>query len=783
MIQFAPGRYRLIIKRLWTFFLVSLAALILYVLAVAVNFLWLFGGMPNLKALENPKSQEASTIYFNDGPQMGKFYLENRTPVDITQVSPNVISALLATEDARFMKHSGIDARSIARAVGGLVTFKNTASTGGGSTLTQQTAKNLFDTREEVYEGLLGKVPVVRLVIAKTKEWILAVRLERNYTKQEIIMMYLNTVSFGNNTYGIKTAARTYFNREPWQLTVDESALLVGMLKNPSLFDPRIFETRARERRNVVLGQMKKYNFLTPDQFVLYKIRPVKLDFNVENQNTNKAPYFCAVVKDYLKNWIKQYNKENGKELNLYTSGLKIYSTIDSRMQRDAEEAVMTNMRDQQAKFYQQWRGRNPWVFRNASNVWQEMPNFIENSVKRTTRYKLLKEVYGDDTKAIWRELNKKVKMKVFTYATRRMEKDTMMSTLDSLRYYKRLLHTGFMSMDPTTGYVRAWVGGVNFKHMKFDHVSQGKRQPGSTFKPFVYLTALNNNYFTTCDRITDRPVVFAHGEDGNGGPPWQPKNSTGRYSGASLSLREALGQSINSVSAQLIKKTKARPVLKTAADLGIDTTGFPANPTLCLGTADVSVMDMVAAYCTFANSGHRVEPIMIYRITDKNDNELARFTLNAVQVISSQKAYDMLYLMRGATEEANGTAKRLATQYKLLENGSQIAAKTGTTSSFSDGWFMGITQNLVSGLWVGGDERSIHFKNIEFGQGARLAMPAWGMYMQKVFADKSLTKYKPAPFLKPNGYKVDCGGYYIDSAQRYIPPAIAPKEEEEILN
>jgi penicillin-binding protein 1A len=783
MIDFASGPYRTLVIRIWNVFLIGFSALLLYVLAVAVNLLWLFGGMPDLKALENPKSQVASTIYFNDGPQMGKFYLENRTPIEITQVSPNVLSALLATEDARFMKHSGIDLRSIARALTGLLTFRNTASTGGGSTLTQQTAKNLFDTREEVYEGLLGKVPIVRLVIAKTKEWILAVRLERNYTKQEIIMMYLNTVSFGNNTYGIRTAARTYFNKEAWQLSVEESALLVGLLKNPSLYDPRLFEDRARERRNVVLGQMKKYGFLTTEQFVTYKIKPVKLDFNIENQNTNKAPYFCASIKEFLKSWIRQYNKENGTELNLYTSGLKIFSTLDSRMQRAAEEAVMANMRDQQTKFYEQWRGRNPWVFRNEANQWQEYPNFIENEVKKTSRYKVLKQVYGDDKAAIWKELNKPVKMKVFTYATRRMEKDTTLSTLDSLRYYKRLLHTGFVSMDPTNGYVRAWVGGINFKYMKYDHVAQGRRQPGSTFKPFVYLTALNNNYFTTCDHITDRPVVFGHNEDGNGGPPWQPKNSGGRYTYRSLTLRQALGESVNTVSAQLMKKTKPVPVLRTAAALGVDTTGFPANPTLCLGTADVSVMEMVAAYCTFANSGHRVKPMMVYRITDKNDNELARFTLNAVQVISAQKAYDMLYLMRGAAEDPNGTASRLRTQYKLLENGNQIAAKTGTTSSYSDGWFMGITQNLVSGLWVGGDERSIHFKSIEYGQGARLAMPTWGMYMQRVYADKTLPKYKPSPFLKPDGYKVDCGGYYIDSSQRYIPPKMAPAEEEEILN
>ncbi|QJW88906.1 penicillin-binding protein [Spirosoma taeanense] len=784
MPEFAPGRYRNTIRKLWQYSLISLTLLVLYVLAVSYNFLWLFGGMPSLKALENPQSEVASEVYTADNHLLGKYYIENRTPIEITQVSPNIVSALMATEDARFVKHSGIDPRSLFRAVGGFITLRDASSSGGGSTLTQQTAKNLFDTRREELRGTLGRIPVVGLVIAKTKEWILAVRLERNYTKQEIMMMYLNTVSFGNNTYGIKTAAKTYFDKEPWNLNVEEAALLVGMLKNPTLYNPRLFEERTRERRNVVLGQMKKYRFLTDEQFLTYKNKPLKLDFSIENQNTGMAAYFRSVIKDDIKAFIRQYNADNpGADLDLYTSGLRIYTTIDSRMQTYAEEAVMANMRDQQKKFYEHWRGRNPWVQKNPrSKKYEEIPGFIETVARRTSRYKQLKAGYGDDEKAIWREMQKPTKMKVFVYGGRRNEKDTTMSPLDSIRYYKRLLNTGFMSMDPRYGHVKAWVGGINFKHMKFDHVRQSRRQPGSTFKPFVYLTAMDQGFVTPCSHLVDRPTVFAHGEDNNGGPAWMPKNSTGRYSGRSLSLREALGQSINTVSAQLIKKTRAAAVIKYAHEMGIQSKDLPNNPTLCLGTGDVSVYEMVAAYCAFANGGIRVRPMMILRITDKNGNVLKTFTPDANQVISANRAYEMLHLMRGAVEEPNGTAQRLRTQYKLLEGGNEIAAKTGTTSNYSDAWFMGMTQHLVSGLWVGGDDRPIHFRTIELGQGGRMAMPAWAMYMQKVYADKSLTSYRPEPFRKPNNFKIDCGGYHIDSTQRYIPPKVVPEDEEEIL-
>ncbi|WP_080054937.1 penicillin-binding protein 1A [Spirosoma aerolatum] len=784
MIEFTSGPYRKIIRNLWRFTLIGITMLIFYVVAVSYNFLWLFGGMPSLKALENPKSEEASEVYTYDRKLLGKYYVENRTPIEISQVSPNVTSALLATEDARFIKHSGIDPRSLFRAVGGFLTFRDASSSGGGSTLTQQTAKNLFDTRQEELRGVLGNIPIIGLIIAKTKEWILAVRLERNYTKQEVMMMYLNTVSFGNNTYGIKTAAKTYFSKEPWNLNVEEAAMLVGMLKNPTLYNPRMFEERTRERRNVVLGQMKKYGFLNDEQLFTYKRKPLKLDFSVENQNTGMAAYFRSVIKDDLKKWIRAYNEENpGAELDLYTSGLKIYTTIDSRMQTYAEEAVMANMRDQQKKFYEHWRGRNPWVQKDPkTKKYVEMPKFIEGVARRTIRFKQLKAAYGDDEKAIWQEMRKPIKMKVFVYGGGRNEKDTTMSPLDSIRYYKRLLNTGFMSMDPRNGHVKAWVGGINFKYMKFDHVRQGRRQPGSTFKPFVYLTAMDQGFVTPCSHLTDQPTTFAHGEDNNGGPAWTPKNSTGRYSYQSLSLREALGQSINTVSAQLIKKTRAEEVIKYAHEMGIESKDLPENPTLCLGTGDVSVYEMVSAYCAFANGGMRVRPMILTMITDKNGNVLKNFSVDAKQVISANRAYEMLYLMRGAVEEPNGTAQRLRTQYKLLEGGNEIAAKTGTTSNYSDGWFMGMTQHLVSGLWVGGDDRSIHFRDISLGQGGRLAMPAWGMYMQKIYKDPTLSQYRPEPFRKPNNFKIDCGGYHIDSSQRYIPPKVVPEDEDEIL-
>ncbi|CAG4991912.1 Penicillin-binding protein 1A [Dyadobacter sp. CECT 9275] len=761
MFELQPGKYRRSILRLWRFAGIGLGLIILYLIAVSYNFLWLFGGMPDLKTLENPKSELASELISEDGKSLGKYFFENRTPIDIGQVSPNLIEALVATEDARFVNHSGIDARSLLRVVKGLISANS--SSGGGSTLTQQVAKNLFNTRSEEYEGLLGKIPLVRIVIAKTKEWMLAVILERKYTKQEIMQMYLNTVSFGNNTYGIKVAAKTYFNREASDLTVNEAALLVGMLQNPTLYNPLRFPTNALNRRNTVLAQMVKYEYLPEDKFEDYKSKPLGLNFTVDSHNTGLAPYFRESMRGYLKSWVKLYNEEHGRNFDLYTSGLRIYTTIDSRMQQYQEEAVTQHMKEQQRLFDEHWKGRNPWVFDNG----KEMPGFIDRAVRSSAHFIALKNEVGEEE--AWKVMRRPYQMKVFSWDG---EKTVTMSPIDSIKYYKRLLRIGMMSMDPRNGRVKAWVGGINFKYLKYDHVKQGKRQPGSTFKPFVYLSALDKNFLTPCDHLTDAPVYFGPEEGAYGG--WTPKNSNNKYSYQSLSLRQALGKSVNTISAQIMKMVKPKAVVEYAHKLGI-TTPLKEVPSLCLGISEVSVYDMVGAYCSFANGGHRAEPMTILKIEDRDGNLLQEFYPKQNQEISANMAYDMLYLMRGAVEDPGGTAGRLR-QYGVTE-GNEIAAKTGTTSNYSDGWFMGMTQNLVSGVWVGGEDRSIHFRTMALGQGGRIAMPAWGLFMQKVYNDPTLQQYRKGPFNKPENYIRDCGKVQSDSTDTYIPPSRSDDE------
>ncbi|TAG67031.1 MAG: penicillin-binding protein, partial [Runella slithyformis] len=478
MIHFLTGKYRKIIVRTWQFALLFLGGVIFYISAVYFNLFWLFGSMPDLKAIENPNSQLASEIISSDGQTLGKYFFENRTPIEFDQLSPNIIKALIATEDARFVKHSGIDPRSMFRVFKGLVSSEQ-STTGGGSTLTQQLAKNLFETRSEKFKGTLGDIPLVKTVIAKTKEWILSVRLERNYTKQEIMMMYLNTVSFGNNADGIKTATKTYFNKEPWNVNLHEAALLVGMLQNPSRYNPRIFRERALARRNTVLGQMQKYGFLSAKDFNRNKVKPLGLNFTIENQNSGKAPYFREHLREWAKQWVKQYNEENGTDLDLYSSGLRIYTTIDSRMQSYAEDAAETHMKDQQAKFFKFFNAKNmnPWVIKKG-NDYVEDPYFLKRAVRRSWRYRELKKAYDSDEEKIWKALQIPVKMRVFSW---RGQRDTVMSPLDSIKYYNKFLRIGMVSMDPRSGDVKAWVGGINFKHFKYDAVAQGKRQPGST--------------------------------------------------------------------------------------------------------------------------------------------------------------------------------------------------------------------------------------------------------------------------------------------------------------
>ncbi|AEI51182.1 penicillin-binding protein 1A [Runella slithyformis] len=772
---FLKGKYRKSIIVFWQLATLTIGGAVLYISAVYFNFFWLFGGMPDLKAIENPESQVASEILTADGQTLSKYFIENRTPVEFDQLSPNIVKALIATEDARFVKHSGIDPRSMFRVLKG-VASSEAGTTGGGSTLTQQLAKNLFQTRSDKYKGILGDFPLIKTVIAKTKEWILSVRLERNYTKQEIMTMYLNTVSFGNNADGIKTASRTYFRKEPWNLNLTEAALLVGMLQNPSRYNPRVFKERALERRNVVLGQMAKYGFLTQESFFMNKLKPLGLNFNIENHNSGPAPYFREVLRDWMKTWLAQYNKENGTEYDLYTDGLRIYTTIDSRMQNYAEQAAEQHMKDQQVKFFNHFKAlkMNPWVIKGTGGGYVPDPNFEKRAVKRSWRYRELKRILGEDEDKIWAEMRKPIKMKVFSW---RGDRDTIMSPLDSIKYYNKFLRIGMVSMDPRNGDVKAWVGGINYKHFKYDQVYQGKRQPGSTFKPFVYCSAIDGNYVTPCETILDHQVCIGD---------WCPKNSTGSFSGQMLTLRQALAKSVNSISAYLMSRVGPKKVVEYAHKLGI-TSRLPENDvTICLGTPNVSVFEMVNAYCTFANSGKHVDPRFVTRIETKDGRVLAEFPPNEKEVISPSIAYQMLFVMRGAVEDPWGTAQRLRTQYKLADN-NEIAAKTGTTSDYTDGWFMGITPNLVTGVWVGGEDNHVHFTSMEYGQGARIAMPAWGLYMQKVYADADLAGNERSPFrrdrfIKPDGMDVNinCGGVKIDTLNTYLRPKVT--DDESIL-
>jgi penicillin-binding protein 1A len=760
---------RTVIKALWISFVGGTFLFILYVFLVSINFQNLFGEMPSLENLENPKSEEASELYTEDNVLLGKYFRENRTAIEFEQISPNLVNALVATEDSRFENHSGIDLRGLLR-----VFFKTLlggqSNAGGGSTLSQQLAKNLFSTRSAKYQGSLSNVPGLKTLVVKTKEWITAVQLERSYTKKEIMTMYLNTVDFGSNAFGIEVASRTFFDRSPDSLNINEAAMLVGLLKAPTMFSPIENPGAALGRRNVVLDQMEKYGYLTTAQFDSLKKIPIYLRYNVENHNQGLATYFRSLSTNFLIAWCRE------RGLDLYSDGLRIYSTIDSRIQKHAEDAVAEHMKDLQKKFFAQWGKRNPWLDEKG----KEIPNFIENAAKKTDRYRALKQIHGKDTLAIIREMKKPVKMSVFTWKNPARQIDTLMSPYDSIKYYKHFLHTGFLAMDPHSGYIKAWVGGINHKHFKYDHVRQGKRQPGSTFKPIVYATALDLGY-SPCYELPDLPVGFPTGDKDNS--VWTPQNSDGKFTGEMFTLRKAMANSINSITANLIRKVGPETVVEYAKRLGI-TSPLDAVPALCLGVSDVSLFEMVGAYGTFVNEGVYTEPFFITRIEDKNGNVLQEFIPKTIEALNEETAYMMIHMLRGATEEKGGTALGL-NQFGLLWQGGEIGGKTGTTQNYSDGWFIGVVPKLVAGAWVGGDDRSIHFRSMDLGQGARMAMPIWGIFMQNIFKDKSLG-IKQQSFPKPEkplSVELDCKKYkklnvQTDSAGVIIQHGI-PKEFE----
>ncbi len=740
------------IKYLWITFIAGFFGFVLFVWMVSIDFLGLFGSLPDFKALENPESEIASELYSADGVLLGQYYRENRSPVSFEELSPNLVNALIATEDVRFQDHSGIDMTAMLRVI-----FKSLLlgqGAGGGSTLSQQTAKNLFKTRTEASQGILSSVPGVRMLIIKTKEWIVATQLEKAYTKNEILTLYLNTSEFGSNAYGIKTAAKTFFNKTPEELTIQESAVLVGLFKAPSYYSPVYNPENSLRRRNTVLGQMKKNNLLTDAAYDSISKLPIELDYSVANQNKGLATYFREIIKADLLRWAKENLKSDGSSYDLYGDGLRIYATIDSRMQRYAEEAVNEQMKVLQAKFYKEMGSRDPWI--DANN--QVIPNFIEDRVRSTDAYRNLRRRYENDPDSINIKLNEKKQMKVFSWD--KGEVDTLMSTMDSMRYYKKFLQAGFMSMDPHTGQIKAWVGGLDHKYFKFDHVKRSKRQPGSTFKPFVYAAAIENGY-SPCYSVIDQPVeVYIPGQ-----PAWSPANADGKFSYKKMTIRKAMAQSVNSITAYMMKKLSPKIVVETARRLGV-TSDLEEVPSLALGVNDVSIYEMVGAFGTFVNKGEHTTPFYIDRIEDKNGNVIQQFTPKKRAAMSEEHAYLMLYMLRGGFEEESGTSQGVPW---ALREGNELGGKTGTTQNASDGWYMGVSKDLVSGTWVGGDDRAIHFRSWADGQGGRTARPIWVKFMEKVYADKNLG-YTKGPFPRPErplSIEIDCDLYETES-QRF---------------
>lgn len=740
------------IKYLWIAFIGGFFGFILFVWMLSINFLGLFGSLPDFKALENPDSELASELYSADGLLLGTYFRENRSPVTFDELSPNLVNALIATEDVRFEDHSGIDMTAMVRVFVKSILLGQ--DSGGGSTLSQQTAKNLFKTRNDDNQGILSSIPGLRMLIVKTKEWIVATQLEKSYTKNEILTLYLNTSEFGSNAYGIKTAAKTFFRKTPAELNVQESAVLVGLFKAPTYYSPVFNPENSLRRRNTVMGQMYRNDLLTETEYdSLFKL-PIELDYSVSNQNQGLATYFREVVKADLIKWTKENLKSDGSSYDLYGDGLKIFTTIDSRMQRYAEESVDEHMKSLQATFFKEMGTRDPWVDGNN----QIIPNFIEDQVKRTEAYRLLKQRYGNEVDSIEFRLNEKKKMKVFSWE--KGEIDTLMSTMDSMRYYKKFLQTGFVSMDPHTGHIKAWVGGMDHKYFKFDHVKQGKRQPGSTFKPFVYAAAIENGY-SPCYTVVDQPVeVYIPGQ-----PAWSPSNADGKFSYDKMTIRKAMAQSVNSITAYMMKKLSPKIIVETARRLGI-TSDLEEVPSLALGVNDVSIFEMVGAFGTFVNKGEHTTPYYIDRIEDKNGNVIQQFTPKKRPAMSEEHAYLMLYMLRGGFEESDGTSQGVS--YAIRE-GNELGGKTGTTQNASDGWYMGVSKDLVSGTWVGGDDRAIHFRSWTAGQGSRTARPIWVKFMTKVYEDKSL-QYTKGAFPRPErplSIEINCDVYEKES-QRF---------------
>lgn len=751
-------------------FVSCIAAFFIYLGMVDTNFLWLFGKSPGFSRIMNPETHQASEIYSADGKLIGKFFNENRTPVKFEDVNPTFWKVLVDTEDERFYKHHGIDFTGMIAAAKDMIVHHDAR---GASTITQQLAKNMFRVRTQYSTGLLGYIPGIKMLVMKSKEWIIATKLELVYDKKDILTMYANTVDFGSNAFGIKTACKTYFNTTPSELTLDQMAVLVGMLKATTYYNPRINPKNSLKRRNIVLSNMLRHNDINRAQYDSISAKPITLNYSVESNYDGKALYY----REYLANYLKDWCEEN--DYDLYSSGLKIYTTLDSRMQEYAEQAAIKQMKIVQRNFKNHWGNEEPWQDENHKVI----PGFIEGIAKKLPVYKYLSNKFENSPDSIDYYLNKPHTVKLFDYEKGFIEEQ--MSTMDSIRYMVHFMHCAFVAMEPQTGAVKAWVGDINFNTWKYDKVT-AMRQPGSTFKLFVYTEAMNQG-LTPCDKRRDEYFSMqVFDKKKNQEVTWAPTNANGSFSGDSMALKSAFARSINSVAVRLGQEMGISRIVETAHKMGIKSP-LDATPALALGSSDINLMELANSYCTIANDGVHHEPVVVTRIVDKDGKVVYTAPTAEEQAIPYRSAFFMQQLLMGGLREPGGTSMSfggyLGDSYKDTDWG----GKTGTSNNHSDAWFMGVSPKLVVGAWVGGEYRCIHFRTGTLGQGSRTALPICGYFVQALLSDPNFKQYH-AKFGKPKDDAIlssmyNCASYYSHSKRDTLQTDSIHVEEEIMLD
>lgn len=751
-------------------FVSCIAAFFIYLGMVDTNFLWLFGKSPGFSRIMNPETHQASEIYSADGKLIGKFFNENRTPVKFEDVNPTFWKVLVDTEDERFYKHHGIDFTGMLAAAKDMIVHHDAR---GASTITQQLAKNMFRVRTQYSTGLLGYIPGIKMLVMKSKEWIIATKLELVYDKKDILTMYANTVDFGSNAFGIKTACKTYFNTTPSELTLDQMAVLVGMLKATTYYNPRINPKNSLKRRNIVLSNMLRHSDINRAQYDSISAKPITLNYSVESNYDGEALYY----REYLANYLKDWCEEN--DYDLYSSGLKIYTTLDSRMQEYAEQAAIKQMKIVQRNFKNHWGNEEPWQDENHKVI----PGFIEGIAKKLPVYKYLSNKFENNPDSIDYYLNKPHTVKLFDYEKGFIEEQ--MSTMDSIRYMVHFMHCAFVAMEPQTGAVKAWVGDINFNTWKYDKVT-AMRQPGSTFKLFVYTEAMNQG-LTPCDKRRDEYFSMqVFDKKKNQEVTWAPTNANGSFSGDSMALKSAFARSINSVAVRLGQEMGISRIVETAHKMGIKSP-LDATPALALGSSDINLLELANSYCTIANDGVHHEPVVVTRIVDKDGKVVYTAPTAEEQAIPYRSAFFMQQLLMGGLREPGGTSMSfggyLGDSYKDTDWG----GKTGTSNNHSDAWFMGVSPKLVVGAWVGGEYRCIHFRTGALGQGSRTALPICGYFVQALLSDPNFKQYH-AKFGKPKDDAIlssmyNCASYYSHSKRDTLQTDSIHVEEEIMLD